>query len=125
MSGSTTDCSATAATAASTALPPARRISTAASVASGWDVAAMPLSEIATERPGLKKSRCVISNDPASFDAHGCHPAFGPSNKLYVGGAEPRQQHRPGRQADAKVCQPEKLVRCMVILVGRREGKED
>jgi hypothetical protein len=59
ISGSMTDCNATAATAASTAFPPALNTSTAANVACGCEVAAIPLSETATERPGLKKSRCM------------------------------------------------------------------
>jgi hypothetical protein len=44
IAGSTTHCTATAATAASTALPPARRTSSATSVANGCEVAAMPFS---------------------------------------------------------------------------------
>ena len=52
MCGSTTHSVATAATAASAALPPARSMSTAAKVASGCDVAAMPSQAITGERPG-------------------------------------------------------------------------
>jgi hypothetical protein len=42
IAGSTTHSVATAATAASAAVPPALRTSTAAMLASGWDVAAIP-----------------------------------------------------------------------------------
>src|SRR5260221_11350121 len=59
MCGSTTHIVATAATAASAAVPPARSVSTAASVASGCDVAAMPSPEITGERPGSWKSRLM------------------------------------------------------------------
>jgi hypothetical protein len=52
IAGSTTHCTATAASAASIALPPALSISIAANVASGCDVAAMPFSPSAAERPG-------------------------------------------------------------------------
>ena len=57
MCGSTTHNTATAATAASAALPPARSVSTAAKVASGCEVAAMPSLAITGERPGNWKSR--------------------------------------------------------------------
>src|SRR5664279_2190945 len=57
MCGSTTHSVATAATAASAALPPARSASTAAKVASGCEVAAMPSQAITGERPGSWKSR--------------------------------------------------------------------
>lgn len=53
MCGSTTPCIATAASAASMALPPAFRISKAARVAAGCDVAAIPCSAKAAERPGF------------------------------------------------------------------------
>src|SRR3546814_19526921 len=56
-SGSTTQSTAQAATAASTALPPDRSTSIAASVAAGCDVAAMARVERAAERPGIWKSR--------------------------------------------------------------------
>ena len=52
LSGSTTHCIATAAIAASAALPPARSTSSAVSVASGCEVAAIPFAAIAAERPG-------------------------------------------------------------------------
>ena len=52
MCGSTTHSVATAATAASAAVPPARKVSIAASVASGCEVAAMPSPAITGERPG-------------------------------------------------------------------------
>ena len=52
MAGSTTQSVATAATAASAAVPPARSASMAASVASGCDVAAMPSQAMTGERPG-------------------------------------------------------------------------
>ena len=55
--GSTTVCTAAAQTAASIALPPARRISIAASVACGCEVAAMPFMPTASERPHSSKSR--------------------------------------------------------------------
>ncbi len=50
--GSTTPSTASAVTAASAALPPARKVSMAASDASGCDVAAMPSQAITGERPG-------------------------------------------------------------------------
>ena len=59
MCGSTTQSVAQAATAASAALPPARNMSIAASVASGWEVAAMPSQAITGERPGNWKSRLM------------------------------------------------------------------
>jgi hypothetical protein len=48
--GSLTPSTAFAAIAASTALPPARSVSSAAKVASGWLVAAMPLLPTAGDR---------------------------------------------------------------------------
>src|SRR5208283_2535831 len=60
MCGSTTHRVATAATAASAALPPARSMSTAAKVASGCEVAAMPSQAITGERPGSWKSRLMF-----------------------------------------------------------------
>src|SRR5258708_36272505 len=59
MCGSTTQSPATGVTAASTALPPARNTSMAASVASGCEVAAMPSLAITGERPGSWKSRLM------------------------------------------------------------------
>src|SRR5215470_7937228 len=59
--GSTTHSTATAATAASAALPPARKVSIAASDASGWEVAAMPSQAMTGERPGRLKSRLIAS----------------------------------------------------------------
>src|SRR6185503_19162950 len=59
MCGSTTQSVATAATAASAAVPPSRRISMAASVARGCEVAAMPFMAITGERPGSWKSRLM------------------------------------------------------------------
>src|SRR5262245_3687505 len=61
MCGSTTHCTATAVTAASAALPPARSVSIAASVASGWEVAAMPSQAMTCERPGRWKSRLMMT----------------------------------------------------------------
>src|SRR5664279_2299221 len=58
--GSMTPSTAVAATAASTALPPARSTSMAVSVASGWEVAAMPSLAITGERPGRWKSRGMM-----------------------------------------------------------------
>jgi hypothetical protein len=55
--GATTPMTALAAMAASTALPPALRMSSAARVAAGWEVAAMPCSATETDRPGIMKSR--------------------------------------------------------------------
>jgi hypothetical protein len=52
MCGSITHNTATAVNAASTALPPARSTSMAASVASGCEVVAMPSAAITGERPG-------------------------------------------------------------------------
>src|SRR5215467_4943691 len=57
---STTPSSAMAATAASIALPPRRSTSSAVSVASGCDVAAMTRVPNASERPGSSKSRAVL-----------------------------------------------------------------
>src|SRR5271165_6645670 len=57
--GSTTHCMATAAIAASAALPPARNTSRAAKVALGCEVAAMPFAAIAADRPGKLKSRII------------------------------------------------------------------
>ena len=54
-----------AATAASAALPPARSVSTAARVASGCEVAAMPSQAITGERPGSWKSRLMTRPDVA------------------------------------------------------------
>src|SRR5665213_3654484 len=59
MCGSTTHSVATAETAASAALPPSRRTSIAARVASGCDVAAMPFMAMTGERPGSWKSRLM------------------------------------------------------------------
>src|SRR5215475_6372527 len=59
IAGSMTQSIATAVTAASAAVPPARRVSTAASVASGCEVAAMPLWAMTAERPGRLKSRLI------------------------------------------------------------------
>src|SRR4051812_5784065 len=59
IAGSITDNVATAATAASAALPPARRMSTAARLAKGCAVAAMPPPAITVERPGSAKSRVM------------------------------------------------------------------
>src|SRR5690348_16270459 len=59
MCGSTTHNTAQAATAASAALPPSRRMSIAARLASGCDVAAMASREITGERPGSWKSRVM------------------------------------------------------------------
>jgi hypothetical protein len=58
--GSTTHCIATAAIAASAALPPPRNTSSAAIVAIGCDVAAIPCAAIAADRPGMLKSRILI-----------------------------------------------------------------
>src|SRR4051794_27508952 len=59
MCGSITHSTATAVTAASTALPPARSTSSAASVARGCEVAAMPSPAMTGERPGKWKSRLM------------------------------------------------------------------
>src|SRR5712691_3051620 len=57
--GSSTLSVATAVTAASAAVPPARSASIAASVASGCEVAAMPSPATTAERPGRWKSRII------------------------------------------------------------------
>src|ERR1051325_5148855 len=57
--GSITQSTATAVTAASTALPPERSTSIAASVANGCEVAAMPSPAMTGERPGSWKSRLM------------------------------------------------------------------
>src|SRR3954464_12450609 len=59
MCGSITPRTAAAVTAASAALPPPRRVSIAASVASGCEVAAMPSQAMTGERPGSWKSRLM------------------------------------------------------------------
>src|ERR1043166_4499886 len=59
LSGSITHSAATAATAASAAVPPSRSASMAASVASGCEVAAMPSQAMTGERPGSWKSRLM------------------------------------------------------------------
>ncbi|WP_395457072.1 hypothetical protein ACHMW5_16870 [Azospirillum melinis] len=61
---STTLWTAQAATAASIAVPPALRISTAVRVAAGWEVAAMPLRPMASDRPGSSKLRMVSVDSP-------------------------------------------------------------
>src|ERR1043166_2519443 len=61
IAGSTTPSSATAVTAASAAVPPARNVSIAACVASGWEVAAMASLAMTGERPGKWKSRITWS----------------------------------------------------------------
>src|SRR5207244_7868533 len=61
MCGSTAHSTATAAPAASAALPPARKVSIAASDARGWEVAAMPSQAMTGERPGRLKSRLIPS----------------------------------------------------------------
>src|SRR6185312_5616739 len=61
MCGSTTHSVATAATAASAAVPPSRRTSIAAKVASGCEVAAMPFMAMTGERPGSWKSRLMAN----------------------------------------------------------------
>ena len=60
--GSTTPCTAQAATAASTALPPALSISIAVAVASGCEVAATPRVPWTVDRPGRWKSRIALSS---------------------------------------------------------------
>src|ERR1051325_1538702 len=59
LSGSITHKAATAATAAPAGVPPPRSASTAASVASGCEVAAMPSQAMTGERPGSWKSRLI------------------------------------------------------------------
>src|ERR1700674_4206378 len=59
MCGSRTPSCAVAVTAASAALPPARRVSIAASVASGCEVAAIASQLKTGERPGKWKSRII------------------------------------------------------------------
>src|SRR5262245_23168981 len=71
MCGSITHSTATAVTAASTALPPARRTSIAANVASGCEVAAMPSAAITGERPGNWKSR-VMERSAGRIGWSGC-----------------------------------------------------
>src|SRR5947209_15936179 len=60
MCGSTTQRTATAATAASAAVPPARKVSIATRVASGCEVAAMPSQAMTGERPGRWKLRVTV-----------------------------------------------------------------
>src|SRR5215471_4765115 len=66
MCGSTIHKTATAVTAASAAVPPARSMSIAASVDNGWEVAAMPSQAITGERPGSWKSRLMTGSDEVS-----------------------------------------------------------
>ncbi len=61
MCGSSTPSAATAVTAASAALPPARSVSSAATLASGCEVATIPSSANTGERPGRWKSRIIGS----------------------------------------------------------------
>src|SRR3977135_3782564 len=61
MCGSSTPSAATAVTAASAAVPPARSVSSAATLASGCEVATIPSSANTGERPGRWKSRVMGS----------------------------------------------------------------
>src|SRR5580704_6734528 len=63
--GSTTPRSATAAIAASIALPPRRSTSSAVKVANGCEVAAMASVPNASDRPGRSKSRIGLENRKA------------------------------------------------------------
>src|SRR5262249_12694053 len=63
--GPTTDCIATAAIAASIALPPDRNMSSPAIVAIGAEVATMPFAATAAERPGTEKSRIIVLDQTA------------------------------------------------------------
>ncbi len=68
--GSTTPSNATAAIAASIALPPRRMMSSAVNVASGCDVAAMTLVPNASERPGtLEIAHHVVTERQGSRSA--------------------------------------------------------
>src|SRR5512139_244710 len=97
MCGSTTQSTATAATAASAALPPARKVSMAASVASGWEVAAMPWQAITGERPGSWKSRLISYQSLLS--GRGGGGAFGRGRGVIGGGRDWRcGGRRLGRQ---------------------------
>src|SRR5664279_6532577 len=85
--GSTTQSVATAATAASAALPPARNVSMAARLASGCEVAAMPSQAITGERPGSWKSRLMAKSEMRErsgrdvLDAFDCEIALGRSQR--------------------------------------------
>src|SRR5262249_11010570 len=72
--GSTTHCTATAAIAASTALPPARSTSSAVRVARGAEVAAMPFDATIADRPGILKSRIIQSSALAQIARRGSNP---------------------------------------------------
>jgi hypothetical protein len=61
--GSTTHSTATVAMAASTALPPWRRISMAVRVAAGWEVAHIARRPYTGERPGKWKLRMLAPDD--------------------------------------------------------------
>src|SRR5258707_9321598 len=61
MCGSSTPSAATAVTAASAAVPPARSVSSAATLASGCEVATIPSAANTGERPGRWKSRVIGS----------------------------------------------------------------
>src|SRR3954454_10417001 len=65
--GSTTPCTAHAATAASKAFPPDCRMLTAASVERGWEVAAIPCRATTTERPEFSKSLMSAELWPSTF----------------------------------------------------------
>src|SRR4051812_4596694 len=105
--GSTTHSTATAATAASAAVPPSRKVSTAARVASGCDVAAMPLRAMTGERPGSWKSRAIRA-----------HPANGERRSSLGFDLEnlPALVHA-GLQVD--VVRTAQLARVLVLDVGR------
>src|SRR5688572_18678942 len=70
IAGSTTHSTATAATAASAAVPPAFSVSTAVRVASGCEVAAMPSQAMTGERPGRWKLRDMGRPPPELRTAH-------------------------------------------------------
>jgi hypothetical protein len=64
--GSTTHCTAHAAIAASSALPPAASVCTAASVAEGCEVAAIPCRATTKDLPGFSKFRMLLLQLPVA-----------------------------------------------------------
>src|SRR5438105_13958519 len=95
--GSTTHCMATAAIAASAALPPERNTSRAPKVAIGCEVAAMPLAAIAADRPGTLKSRII---EPFAEVLRSLHRHIAPrrASRLYRPTAHARPAGPLGRR---------------------------
>src|SRR5262245_64992325 len=97
MCGSTTLSTATAVTAASAALPPARRHAIAASLASGCDVAAIPSQAMTGERPGRWKLRFIVGVERFPVEILS---AIGGKHGLFDGDVAARCPRRNGKAAD-------------------------